>query len=253
MNGFRVICKIASVMSLMQKPWKSTPPPLTGGGWGVGDNATCDYRGTFPPTLTLPRQGGGNIFDFHKHLTALLISCLLACSALGAETIPADQADGPDAVTPHSAVSYYVEISISRNLLTLYKKTSTGDKTPVAEYPVGTVVRGLKTYPLGLGKVTGISFNPWWHPTPYSRQVFRERGIKLPPAVPPGHPLNYMGPFKISLSHKTWKGAIYRIHGNNNPKRVGRRVTGGCFVMNNEDGLALAHKIKVGTEVNIVP
>ena len=62
-----------------------------------------------------------------------------------------------------------------------------------------------------------------------------------------------MGPFKISLSHRTWKGAIYRIHGNNNPKRVGRRVTGGCFVMGNEEGLALAHRIRVGTEVNIVP
>ena len=123
----------------------------------------------------------------------------------------------------------------------------------VAEYPVGTAVRGLETYPTGLGMVTGIFFNPWWHPTPYSRQVFRARGIILPAAVPPGDPLNYMGPFKIALSHRTWKGAIYRIHGNNNPQRVGRRVTGGCFVMNNDDGLALAHKIKVGTVVNILP
>lgn len=62
-----------------------------------------------------------------------------------------------------------------------------------------------------------------------------------------------MGPFKIALSHKTNKGAIYRIHGNNNPKRVGRRVTGGCFVMDNTSGLELAHKITVGTEVNILP
>jgi lipoprotein-anchoring transpeptidase ErfK/SrfK len=62
-----------------------------------------------------------------------------------------------------------------------------------------------------------------------------------------------MGPFKIALSHRTQKGAIYRIHGNNDPKRVGRRVTGGCFVMNNPDGLALARRISVGTEVNIVP
>jgi lipoprotein-anchoring transpeptidase ErfK/SrfK len=61
-----------------------------------------------------------------------------------------------------------------------------------------------------------------------------------------------MGPFKIALSHRTNKGAIYRIHGNNDPKRVGRRVTGGCVVMGNADGLALAHRIRVGTEVNIV-
>jgi lipoprotein-anchoring transpeptidase ErfK/SrfK len=191
--------------------------------------------------------------NFKTALAVSLVSCLLALSALCAETLPTNQANNPDAVTSDTAVSYYVEISISRNLLTLYEKKSAEDKTPVAEYTVGTAVRGLNTYPLGLGTVTGIYFNPWWYPTLYSRQVFRARGVELPSAVPPGHPLNYMGPFKIALSHRTSKGAIYRIHGNNDPKRIGRRVTGGCFVMNNTDGLALARRLTVGTEVNIVP
>lgn len=183
----------------------------------------------------------------------VLVLCLVAPSTLCAESLTPDQPDVPAAVIADSTVSYFVEISISRNLLTLYEKKNSGDKTPVAEYPVGTAVRGLNTYPLGLGRVTGIFINPWWYPTPYSRQVFRARGIELPAAVPPGHRLNYMGPFKIALSHRTGKGAIYRIHGNNDPKRVGRRVTGGCFVMDNTDGLALTRKIRVGTEVNIVP
>lgn len=191
--------------------------------------------------------------NFTTALAVTLVSCLWACSARCAEPLPTNQPDSPAAVTADPAASQYVEISIGRNLLTLYEKRGAAEKTPVAEYTVGTAVRGLTTYPLGLGRVTGISFNPWWYPTPYSRQVFRARGIELPAAVPPGHPLNYMGPFKISLSHRTRKGAIYRIHGNNDPKRVGRRVTGGCFVMANADGLALARRIKVGTEVNIVP
>ena len=181
-------------------------------------------------------------------VSIFLLSCL---SAFCADSAPVDPESAPAVESP--AKSYYVEISISGNRLTLFEKDADGERLPVAEYPVGSAVRGLDTYPLGPGKVTGIYFNPWWHPTPYSRQVFRERGITLPTAVPPGDPLNYMGPFKIALSHKTWKGAIYRIHGNNNPKRVGRRVTGGCFVMYNEDGLALARKIRVGTEVNILP
>jgi lipoprotein-anchoring transpeptidase ErfK/SrfK len=164
-----------------------------------------------------------------------------------------NQPDTPESAIADTAPTYSVEISISRNLLTLYAKKGAEEQTAVAEYPVGTAVRGLKTYPLGSGRVTGIFFNPWWYPTPYSRQVFRERGIELPAAVSPGHPLNYMGPFKIALSHRTGKGAIYRIHGNNNPKRVGRRVTGGCFVMNNPEGLALARRIRVGTAVTIVP
>ena len=191
--------------------------------------------------------------NFKIVIALVLVYCSLAFSALCAEPLPTDQANVPAAVQSDSAASQYVEISISRNLLTLYEKKGVEDMAPVAEYAVGTAVRGLATYPLGLGRVTGIYFKPWWYPTAYSRQVFRERGIELPSAVPPGHPLNYMGPFKIALSHRTRKGAIYRIHGNNNPKRVGRRVTGGCFVMANEDGLVLARRIRVGTEVNIVP
>lgn len=190
---------------------------------------------------------------FRSVFVIFLVSALSAFSVLSAETFPMNQANSSDADRSVPEVSHYVEISISRNRLTLFEKKGDTELVPVAEYPVGTAVMGLKTYPLGLGRVTGIHFNPWWYPTPYSRQVFRGRGIELPAAVPPGHPLNYMGPFKIALAHSTWKGAIYRIHGNNNPKRVGRRVTGGCFVMDNADGLALAHRIRVGTEVNIVP
>ena len=189
-----------------------------------------------------------------KLITAIGISLLPALSAFALDTEPAELKASAEAAEPAPIhATHYVEISISRNLLTLYEKKDGSEPEAVAQYPVGTVVRGLKTYPTGPGRVTGITFNPWWYPTPYSRQVFRERGIELPRAVPPGDPLNYMGPIKISLSHKTWKGAIYRIHGNNNPKRVGRRVTGGCFVMGNAEGLALAHRIRVGTEVNIVP
>jgi len=190
---------------------------------------------------------------FSKIITTALLFYILAISALYAEPLPSPQSKSPFAVSPDTGLSYYVEISISRNVLTLYEKKNDTEHTPIAEYTVGTAVKGLKTYPLGLGTVTGIYFNPWWYPTPYSRQVFRGRGIELPKAVPPGDPLNYMGPFKIALSHRTSKGAIYRIHGNNNPKRVGHRVTGGCFVMDNTVGLELAHKIRVGTEVNIVP
>jgi lipoprotein-anchoring transpeptidase ErfK/SrfK len=190
---------------------------------------------------------------FLKIITTALLFCILAVSTLYAEPFPIPPSKSPVAVSHESGLSYYIEISISRNVLTLYEKKDNSERTSIAEYTVGTAVKGLNTYPIGLGTVTGIYFNPWWYPTPYSRQVFRARGIELPKAVPPGDPLNYMGPFKIALSHRTSKGAIYRIHGNNNPKRVGHRVTGGCFVMDNTVGLELAHKIRVGTEVNIVP
>ncbi len=162
-------------------------------------------------------------------------------------------AGSSDSRTLQTDRRYAIEVSISRNVLALYEQTEGDQRLLRREYRVGTAVRGLDIYPLGRGQVTAISFNPSWHPTPYCREVFRERGIVLPPVVPPGHPLNYMGPVKISLSHRTRKGAIYRIHGNNNPGRVGRRVTGGCFVMYNNDALDLARTISVGTEVTILP
>ena len=161
--------------------------------------------------------------------------------------------DDTGQIPASSGRQYYIEISISRTTLTLYEKNGDGELIPLHKYPVGSAVRGLDSYPTGVGKVTGIYFDPWWHPTPYSRQVFLKRGIVLPRTVPPGHPLNYMGKFKIALSHRTKKGAIYRIHGVNNPGRVGRRVTGGCFAMYNDQGLELARTISVGTEVNILP
>jgi len=166
---------------------------------------------------------------------------------------PCCAAGAGESATISTEAGYYIEISISQNTLRLYEKHGDNGLVLIRTYPVGTAVRGLDTYPVGLGKVTGIYFDPWWYPTPYSRQVFRERGIELPRAVPPGHPLNYMGKFKITLSHKTRKGSIYRIHGANYSWRVGKRVTGGCFAMYNEQGLELARTISVGTEVNILP
>jgi lipoprotein-anchoring transpeptidase ErfK/SrfK len=192
---------------------------------------------------------------YRKFLVAVVIVLLTpSLTILAAPAIHSDSDSDSQMTQPsRKASSYYVKISISERRLWLYQKNGTGEMEQIGEYAVGTAVRGLETYPQGIGKITRIEFNPWWHPTPYSRYVFKKRGIELPPKVPPGDPLNYMGPFKIWLSHKTWKGAIYRIHGNNDPKRVGRRVTGGCFVMNNDEGLELAHKLKVGTEVNIIP
>jgi hypothetical protein len=59
---------------------------------------------------------------------------------------------------------FMIEISISRETLDLYEKSESGRLVPARQYKVGTAVRGLHIYPLGKGKVTAISFNPWWLP-----------------------------------------------------------------------------------------
>ena len=53
---------ISSDISVMQLQ-KIIPPPLTGGGQGVREAATWSLHGNVPPTLALPRQGGGNFFE----------------------------------------------------------------------------------------------------------------------------------------------------------------------------------------------
>jgi lipoprotein-anchoring transpeptidase ErfK/SrfK len=187
---------------------------------------------------------------FHRPwgMAFVLVCCVMAFAGSRFEASGSQQSPAPSRDR-----RYAIEVSISRNVLNLYEHNGENLRLFRRQYRVGTAVRGLDVYPLGRGRVTAISFNPSWHPTPYCREIFRKRGIHLPPVVPPGHPLNYMGPVKISLSHRTRKGAIYRIHGNNNPGRVGRRVTGGCFVMYNDDVRELARTISVGTEVMILP
>jgi lipoprotein-anchoring transpeptidase ErfK/SrfK len=218
---------------------------MTQNNWGFTKDAPALASDNRRRTFLKYRKSGVSVW--------LLLYQFLFLFATTAVTMDRCAADGAEPGTAASSGGYYIEISISRTTLTLYKKTGEGRLVPLREYPVGSAVRGLDVYPTGPGVVTGIYFDPWWYPTPYSRQVFRERGIDLPRAVPPGHPLNYMGKFKITLSHMTSKGAIYRIHGTNNPNRVGRRVTGGCFAMLNDQGLELARTISVGTEVNILP
>lgn len=147
---------------------------------------------------------------------------------------------------------YSIEVSISKRILTLNEIDGTNSMTFVREYSVGTVAQGVEIFPIGKGRVTKIDFNPIWYPTEYTREIYRKKGIELSKVIPAGSALNYMGAFKIHLSHKTSHGAVYRIHGNNNQNRVGKRVTGGCVCMDNKEGLELAKLISVGTEVNII-
>jgi lipoprotein-anchoring transpeptidase ErfK/SrfK len=145
---------------------------------------------------------------------------------------------------------YCIEISIRQCRLYLYELPG---KLFLKEYKAATAKEGLDTYPIGRGHVTKIEYNPEWHPTAYSRWYFRvNKRIYLPETVKPGDPLNYMGAFKIYLSHRTYKGDIYRIHGNNDPSQVGQRVTGGCIRLFNDEGMQLAGTISIGTEVSIL-
>lgn len=149
---------------------------------------------------------------------------------------------------------HHILVSIQKCRLWLFEKTG-GQHKLIREHLAGTVKPSMKKYPLGLGYITKIEFDPWWYPPTLSRAYFARKGIFLPGCVPPGDKLNFMGKFKIHLSHSVPEyGSIYRIHGvrPGDEDCVGKRVSGGCIRMLNEEGIPLAKIVAIGTPVMIV-
>jgi lipoprotein-anchoring transpeptidase ErfK/SrfK len=84
--------------------------------------------------------------------------------------------------------------------------------------------------------------NPTWIPTP----SMRERDPTLPPIVHPG-PDNPLGTRALNLS---WQ--YYRIHGIDNPAKIGRRASNGCFGLFNHHVEDLFERCRVGTQVVVI-
>jgi lipoprotein-anchoring transpeptidase ErfK/SrfK len=63
-----------------------------------------------------------------------------------------------------------------------------------------------------------------------------------------GGPGNPLGARALYLS-----GTVYRIHGTNDPKTIGRQVSSGCIRLTNEDVSDLYQRVPVGTKVVVLP
>ncbi|MCE6951998.1 L,D-transpeptidase [Cereibacter sphaeroides] len=83
---------------------------------------------------------------------------------------------------------------------------------------------------------------PTWRPTPW----MREREPHLPASVPPG-PGN---PFGSHALHLEWDH--FRIHGTDDPARIGRETTLGCIGLSNEHIAELFALARVGTPVRLI-
>lgn len=88
---------------------------------------------------------------------------------------------------------------------------------------------------------------PVWRPTPEhvarwpKLEKFREDGM-------PGGRDNPMGARALYL-YQGKVDTLYRIHGTNKPKGIGRKVTSGCLRMLNVDVVHLYERVEIGTEV----
>ncbi len=94
----------------------------------------------------------------------------------------------------------------------------------------------------GTKRVTRVAAWPSWTPPPEMR------------ARQPGLPITVSGGINNPLGAKSlYLGStLYRIHGTNNPRSIGRASSSGCFRMLNEHVVHLATLAKVGTVVKVM-
>ncbi|TVR46984.1 MAG: L,D-transpeptidase [Rhodobacteraceae bacterium] len=95
----------------------------------------------------------------------------------------------------------------------------------------------------GVTEVTLKRREPTWIPTPN----MRERDPSLPERVEAGDPQNPMGTRAMNLS---WQ--YYRVHGIDDPAKVGRRASNGCFGLMNDHVEELFELVVVGTQVRVI-
>lgn len=143
----------------------------------------------------------------------------------------------PDRVTFQSAYEAGV-IVIDTGSRRLYRVN--GDGTAFA-YPIGVGREGFAWR--GEEKVSRVAEWPDWYPPAEMRQ----RRPELPEKMLGGL-LNPLGARAIYLGT-----SLYRIHGTDAPKTVGRAELSGCIRMLNEHVVHLVSLVSVGTRVIVTP
>jgi lipoprotein-anchoring transpeptidase ErfK/SrfK len=112
--------------------------------------------------------------------------------------------------------------------------------TSAYAYPIAVGRQGFSW--TGKEKISRIADWPDWYPP----ADMRKRKPNLPKRVLGGI-RNPLGAKAIYLGN-----TLYRIHGTNEPKSIGKAESSGCFRMLNENVLHLASLVHVGTEVTVV-
>ncbi len=108
------------------------------------------------------------------------------------------------------------------------------------EYPISVGREGFTW--TGTQKISRIASWPSWTPPPEMRQ--RIPGL---PVTVSGGLKNPQGARALYLGN-----TVYRIHGTNNDRTVGRANSSGCFRLKNEHVVHLASIAKVGTKVSVL-
>lgn len=125
-----------------------------------------------------------------------------------------------------------IDIDNKKKVLTLIQDDGT-----MIQYPIAVGRNGLQW--TGQHVITRKAKWPSWNPSPNMRR--KHPGL---PGYVPGGPDNPLGARALYLGD-----TLYRIHGTNDPKSIGRAASSGCFRMRNEDVIDLYERVDVGTVV----
>jgi hypothetical protein len=110
-----------------------------------------------------------------------------------------------------------------------------GDGETVKAYSAATASpKNSNGLPYGeKGRVYKITFNPSWSPTEnIQKENIKKFGKRLPKEVPPGKN-NPLGTLKLYIAFPS--DYTLGIHGTNEPKSIGKRVSHGCNRLKKED------------------
>ena len=108
------------------------------------------------------------------------------------------------------------------------------------QYPISVGRQGFTW--TGTERISRVQSWPSWTPPPEMRR--RQPGL---PITVSGGLINPLGAKALYLG-----SSIYRIHGTNNKRSIGRASSSGCFRMLNKHVVHLATIAKIGTKVRVV-
>ncbi len=136
---------------------------------------------------------------------------------------------------PSSYAAGSIVIDTKGRQLFLVQSSSTA-----LRYPISVGREGFNWN--GTEKISRVAEWPDWHPP----AEMRERDPSLPEKMSGGI-RNPLGAKALYLGN-----SLYRIHGTNDAKSIGRAASSGCFRMLNGHVVDLASRVGVGTPVTVV-
>ncbi|HXG57415.1 MAG TPA: L,D-transpeptidase [Thermoanaerobaculia bacterium] len=180
-----------------------------------------------------------------RELSAAAGLALAAALSVGSATAGSSDPEGLPPDAPRSGT--VITIDVSRNMAYLFRDGELVRKSRAATGMDRVLVHGDSVWlfrtPRGRWKVVGKVRNPVWRKPDWA---FIEEGRRVPPANAPERLVRgKLGRYALTL------GDGIMIHGTDDPKSIGRRVSHGCIRLPDGMMALLYREAKVGTEVYI--